>query len=419
MFLGDHAQAPSCRAQDITWRAALSVLALSAAGLLASPAQALDLTFGSALRIDSEDNPDLDDSTDDGLTWAELRLNLDGLMDVGAAQLAFGAAGQLQGDLFGPGSGKNTRFANPLLYLDYARQSANASFTFSARLQEADLTQNQAIDDFDENVGTRRTRTLSTGFSVGDSSSLGFSATLTHDDVTYRDDPNGTQVDYQRTRLDTQTRMDLNEVTQLTVGLGWSQYEDEDGSNNDTLTADLGLNIARPFGVASASLSYSETDGNEDISLSVGHTFEMPRGTQSFRIGVGRAPDGGLTAVGSLGLQLATPNGGWTGSFDRGFASDATTDTEEVFTQLGLSYAHALTPVDGLSFDVAYVERETLSTGETTTRAEIGARYNRQLNNDWSLSMGVRHRARWRSADTDDSTNSAFIELRHTLSAQY
>lgn len=418
MLLGDHAQAPSCRAQLTALRAGAAV-ALGLICLSPLPAQALDLTFGAALRLDGDDNPDLDDSTSDGLTQAQLRFNLDGLWDTGSAQLAFGFAGQFQGDISGPGSGRNTRFSSPSAYVSYSQAAANSSFTMGLALLETDLTRNQAIDDFDENVGHRRTVTANAGFTVGDSSSLGFAANLFHDDVTYSDDPSGTQVDYRRTRLNTQTRMDITEVMQATLGLGFGHYEADDGTDRDSVTADFGLNIARPFGVASATLQYAETDGKDRVSLRVGHTFEMPRGTQSISIGMARGPGGEFYGVGSLGLSLATPNGGWSATLDRGLSTGQTTDTEVIFTQLSVSYAHALSPVDGLSFDVGYAERETLSNGATVTRADIGASYNRALSDEWSVNVGIRHRARWQSAGSDDSGNSAFVELRHTLQRQY
>lgn len=417
MFRGDMHHVPGRR---VRYAAILASTALVGSGffMVASPAQALDLTFGAAFRIDSEDNPDLNDSTKDGLTQAQLNLSLDGLLDTPNAQLSFGIAGQYQGDIDGPGSGNNTRFANPQIYANYARQAANSSFSLNASVRESDLTRNQAIDDFDENVGHRRTHTLGTGFSVGDSSSLGFSANLTHDDVTYSDDPSGTQVDYRRTRLSTQTRMDLSEVMQLNLGLGAAHYEADDGTDRDSWNADLALNVARPFGVASATLRYTETEGSDRVSLSLGHTFEMPRGTQSLKVGMSRGPSGDYFVVGSLGLQLATPNGGWTASLDRGFSAGETTDSEALFTRVSMNYNHALSPVAGLQFDVNFAERETLSSGNSTTRAEIGASYSRSLTQNWSMNVGVRHRERWQDPGSDDSTNSAFFELRHTLSVR-
>lgn len=419
MIRGDDVQAPSCRAQATAWRASTALALCAAVCLPALPAQALDLTFGAALRVDSEDNPDLNDATKDGLTQAQLRLSLDGLWDTGDTQLAFGLAGQLQGDISGPGSGRNTRFSSPSLYFDYARQSANAGFTLGARLREDDLTRNQAIDDFDENVGHRRTSTVSAGFTLGNSSSLGFSANLGHDDVSYRDDPSGTQVDYRRTRLNTQTRMDITEVMQATLGLGWGRYESDTGADRQSWSADLGLNIDRPNGVASAVLNYADTEGKDRLSLRVGHTYEMPLGTQSVSLGMARGPGGDFFAIGTLGLSLATQNGGWTATLDRGLSTGQSTDTEVILTRVGLSYSHALSPVAGLTFDINYAENETLATGTTVARADIGAAYSRALSDQWSLNLGLRHRERWRSAGTDDSTNSAFIELRHTLNVQY
>lgn len=387
-------------------------------GALAAPVAALDLGFGAALRLEAEDNPDLNPATDDAVSRAALRLTLDGVTETRSARLGFGLAGSLYGDLAGPGAVQQARLGDPFAYLDYARQGAGASLSLRASWREADLARGQTLDDFDEAAGIRSTATLDAGLTLFDDARAGLSLGARSEQVRYRDD-GGAQTDYTRNRAEIGLRLDLTETARADLRLSYSVYEARGGDPRETWDLGAGLRIARSFGTASADLDLTRTEGGDRVSLRLGHSLEMPRGTQSFSFGAARGPSGTVQMVGSLDLQWQTPRGLLTAGLDRGFTSGESDDADVLRSRLAVGYRQELGPLDALRLDMSLAQNETLASGDTVTRAELGATWSRALTEDWSLDLSLRHRLRWQDPGTDGRSSAAVLELRRTFSARY
>ena len=390
-----------------------SALGLALA-LFATPALAGELTFGGSWRLETNSNPDRNDSTDDTATRFISRPSVSYVTETPAARFELGATATLRRTL--EGSTARDGFTDPRVFFDYARSAADASFGLSGSVVENDLVGNREIDDFDTNGGVRRTTDLGFSLDLREDAPFGIGLSGGQTRVTYSDN-GGAQSDYTRSRLGLTTRLDINPVTRATFGLRYDVFDAEDALARETWGFDAGLTRDRPLGRSSLTLGVTDTPGGTRSSLSFGHSFDTPLGTQNLRLGVTRTATGDLSTVGGFDLSYDLPNGGLTASLDRRVTSDQEDDSEVVLTRARASWNHALSPLASLRFDLSFAESEDST--DTTANTELGATYSRELTSDWSMDLGVRHRQQRREVGADNSSNTAFIELRRSLSLRF
>ena len=390
------------------------VPALLLAALPCGPAIAGELTFGSAFRLEYNSNPDLDDGSDDAATRFFSRPSLRYVTETPVARMDLGATATMRRTL--QGSDGNDGFTDPRVFFDYARESASASFSLSGSLRESNLAVTGDIDDFDEDTGTRRTAILDTGLQLREDAPFGIGLTAGRTRVTY-DNDGGTQTDYTRSRFGLNARMDINEITRATLGLSYDVYQADGGSARDTWGLTASLIRERPLGDSRVTLGLNDTPGGTRSSLTFGHTVDTPLGTQGLRLGITRTASGDLSATGGFDLSYDLPNGALTATLDRRVTSGETDDAETTLTRAAAAWNHTLSPLASLRFDLSYAESDTGTA--TSANTEFGATYSRELTEDWALDVGLRHRQRVRDPGTDGASNTAFIELRRSLSLRF
>lgn len=397
-------------------RASLTALALCLGLGLGAPAAAGELTFGTAVRLSADDNPDRDDATDDATRRLITRFSLGYVTETEASRLELGATAALRRGLGANATPDELDLNDPNLFFNYTRSAAAARFGLSGSVRENDLATTQDVDDFDTNAGIRRTTDLDMSLNLRDDAPFGIGLTAGQTVVTYRDD-GGAQTDYTRSRLGLSTRLDINPVTTATLGLRYDLFDAEDAAAQETWGLNAGITRERPLGRSSLSLGMTETEDGTRSSLTFGHAFDTPLGSQNLRLGVTRTSDGDLSTVGGFDLSYDLPNGGLTASLDRSVTSDEEDDSEVVLTRARASWSHALSPLASLRFDLSFAESEDST--NTTANTELGATYSRELTPDWSMDLGLRHRQQRRDVGADNSSNTAFIELRRSLSLRF
>lgn len=415
------------------------VLAVAAAGAVPAvlaqevPPGGRGLTFGIEQRFESTENLDLD-------------VNSQGRTDQATTRLSFGARWTTRTSSFGLTAGTSLRAAdspdasindfaldNNRIGLDYTRRGATARFGVTASVQESDIAFLRPLEDFvtEEGVielpedledlngtGSRRNTRVGTTLDIGEGGPWGLGLSASYSDISYSDVTSSGLLDSQRWQVGASLRYALNPATQLTVGLGYGEFRDDDPATDtrETISLSSGLRFARPNGAATVSLGAQDTEDGTRLNLTFGRSLTLPTGSLSTSLGLARSADGDASLSGSLSWQQqVTPVDRIDARFQRSIVG-GTDDTDRLVTALSVGYRHELTPVSGLGLDVAWTESETTSTGSTVTNASVAASYNHALTEDWGLSAGYRYRLRDEDGVGDADSNSVFLVLRRNFS---
>lgn len=390
----------------------------------------IQMNLGVTLGLETQSNRALDPANPGRSTSATMGLSLGVLSETRTQRLSFDLGGELR-NLSGPGSNGNG-FANPSVALNYDRTSAAARLSLSASVRETTLDNDDLVFDeatqvftFIDGTATRRSTNLSAQLNWRDDAPLGFGVLARLEDNSFR---NGTATgiggaalnDTQRLTLGATARLDLNEASQLNVGLNYSEFE-EDGTpgTRDTWTLTNALTINRPNGALTIKLNITDTEEGTRVATSVGRSLEYPLGIISGRIGATRGVTGKTFLSGRLTATRALPRGNLNVSLARDVNSGTLEDTEQLSTSVTLGYQHELNALSSLSIDANWAELNQTSTNVDTMNASIGATYRRELTSDWNMNVGVRHRLRDDGVSGEARSNELFLNLRRDFLTRF
>lgn len=403
----------------------MKTLSILSAGLvlagLGAPALAQDqggpqLTFGIGFRAETNSNAGLDPVSLGNANKASIGLSFGLLSETNASRLAFNASGRL---LTANGAGNPaTGFVDPALSLSYAREAANADFSFDATLANSDLTSDLAVTDFDAGPGTRRTASVNAALNWGKTAPLGFGISAGLIDVTYQDAAPD-QIDNRTVRAGASLRADLSQVLRLDLGLNASQFEKAGAAARETFGMTTGLTLIRPRGEISLTASMDDTADGTRQSLSFGHTIELPDAMLSYSLGATRGVDDKTRLTGALNYQQELPNGAITLGLSRAVASGSDTDAENLSSSASIGYQTALTPLSNLSLSLDWAESIDTATDLGTANTSLSATYSHDLARDWALDLGYTHRLRDKDGVGRGASDSLFLELRRDFSMRF
>ena len=375
----------------------------------------LRLTFGIALRAETDSNADLDPVSPGQTSRAIADLGFGLTSETRSSRLELNAGVSVQTET--GGAVANNGVVNPFVTLSYGRESANAAFSFDAALRESDLTTQDDVTDFDATTGTRRLARLDAGLQWGINRPLGFGVTAGLTDTTYQDAPG--EADNRSTRLGATARLDLSEVTTLTLGLRGQRFDEEGAPDvRDTLGFDAGVDIARPRGTLGLDLSVEDTEDGQRETLRFRNSLDLPRGTLAYSFGAAIGVDDETRLIGSLDYRLDLPRGSLTAALARSLQAGSD-DLETAVTRASLGYQQELTPLSRFSLSLNWAESTDTGTGTDlgTTNASIGATYRHELTEDWALDLGYTHRLRDEDGVGEASSDRVFLGLRREFLA--
>ncbi|MGB3247227.1 MAG: hypothetical protein WBB25_22055 [Sulfitobacter sp.] len=417
---------------------ALSALMLGAIGTATAPlwaqqtpgARGVQLAFGVTLGLETQSNRALDPADPGRSSDATMGLSLGVLSETRTQRFSFDLGGELR-SLNGPNSTDNG-FANPSVALRYDRTSAAARLSLSASVRESDQSDDGLIFDettqvftFVDGTATRRNTALSAQLNWRDDAPLGFGVLARMEDNSYRNGVatgiGGTTLnDTRRLTLGATARLDLNEASQLNLGLNYSEFE-EDGTpgTRATWTLTNALTINRPDGPLTVSLDVTDTEDGTRVATSVARSLEYPLGIVSGRIGATRGVTGEVFLSGGLNATRALPRGNLSVSLARDVNSGQLEDTEQVSTRVSFGYQHELNALSSLSLDASWVEVNQTGTNVNQTNASIGATYRRELTTDWNMDVGVRHRFSDDGVSGKAQSNELFLNLRRDFLTRF
>ncbi len=397
--------------------AGLGVASVLAVPLVAQEDGGLKLTFGISARIEAESNPGLSVPSEPSRTQFSTRLSF-GLSDstrLGALSLS--AAGTLA--TYSDDSESGLQDSD--LRFSLRRSSAASSVSVAAFYREVDLDTlrgfildpdtGQILDDVTGD-GTQRQTGGDVAFAFGEDAPWGGSLSAGLVDTSYFGDT--VEVDNLRTNAEARLRFKLDPATEVTAGLRWSSYEEDNAPARDTWRPEIGLRRDLPSGSASASIFAEDTEDGTRSGFTIGRSLDRPDGGLSFSLGLTRSVVGDLNLTGAVDWQRELPRGGINVRLSRDVTSGSA-DEENIVTGGSIGLTRNLSALATMNFGLTASESEETATGDLTRNASLSATYSRSIVHDWVLDAGLTHRIRKESGQDSANSDVAFLELRRAF----
>ena len=321
-------------------------------------------------------------------------------------------------------SGFEAALADPRIALAYARIGATSRLDLNAGLRINDIAYLRPLTDFlDENgvpqlpsdfadlrgSGIRQNLNFDVSLSLRDDAPFGIVLAAGISDLRYTDVTDPDLTDNQRSYVRATARLDINEVTQATVGLAYATYTDNDKSN-DTLGLTGALSITRPDGELRFNLGLDDLAGDLRSSFSVGRSFDRPNGSLSFDLGTSIDADGNLDLTGNIALSQEFAQGSASASLSQSVVPGSG-DAQELQTALSLGFTRELSDLASLSLGLAYAVSEDTDTGLTVDTASVTASLGYALSADWNLNVGASYESRDEDGAGSAQNTSVFVGL--------
>ena len=390
----------------------------------------LRMTLDLSQRFETSDNLALDPTSAGRTTQATTNLSFGLMSETRTQRLAFDVSGALR-FADGPGTSSNG-FTDPQFGLSYTRTAATARLSFNASLREDDLEFLRPLEDFlnpDGSIdlpddladltgtGTRRNTSADLALNWGDGGPLGFGISAGINDLNYIQSSAGL-IDSRRTTLGANVKLRLDPATDLSLGLRQSHFTDDAGDDSDTLGFDAAITRARPNGSISATFLAEDSGDGTRLGLSFGRSLDLPRGSLSATLGLGRSAAGKTYATGNLALTQDLPRGQFTASLQRGFSAGSN-DSETVVTSLALGYNQSLTPLTSFGVTLRHGDSTQTVTGISTRNTALSASITHALTEDWGLTAGYTQSFRDEDGVGNASSGTAFLTLDRDFSLRF
>ncbi len=390
---------------------------LTAGAAISQEGGGILLTLGIDQRFSWENNPELDIPSAGDRFRSDTRLSFSGVSETSRDRLSFNLGTVLRGE--DGGSGSDFGLTSPSAELAYARSGYSSSFTFSGSLREADLGEGLALVEGEDGSlpvlifedGTTRVKSARLAYTWGEGKPLGGSLRAGLTDTDYSDTIDPDLVDNRTITTGAGLRFALNEVTDATLDLDNSRY-DEDGyaAVEDTTTLSVGLVRALPRGNLRGKLSTTRDEDGNRTGLSFGRTFELPRGLLSVDLGLTEAEGGGTDFTGALDWRQELAQGTISARFTRAVTSGTDND-ETLVTALSLGLTRELTPLLGVNLGASWVQSEEQDTSLVTDNTSINASFSYALTEDWAMNFGANHKVKDEDGFGRADSSSVFLSV--------
>lgn len=424
------------------------------------------ITAGVEQRFEAGDNLALEDPEEGQTALSTTTLSF-GLVTetVGQSLSVDGRFGLRAGEI-PTGSDISTGFVDPQINLSYTRESANAVWNVDGNYRESDVSFSPSLseflnadgdlvlpEDFEdlEGTGTRRSYRFSTDLEVARNAPLSFifdasiraitfdaqSASL-NDSLRYSFGARAnlrisevttgfTRYDFDRFESDNSanTERDTNAVevgitqqvsprASFEAALGFSDIsETQNGISTSTsgATGRFSFSYAMPDGAITGSFVTSQDQDGSRNNLLVGRSFILPDGSLSVNVGATSEEGSDVGLIGNLSYTKNLP----TGSLSAGIRRNVTVnnnDEERISTTADVGYSHTINDLSSLDVDFTFGLVDGSGGSDDTQQADLSARYNYDLTEDWTLSTGVRYRVRDEDDGSSSDSTSLFVTLR-------
>ena len=388
---------------------------------LCGPAAAQDLpeggrklTFGIVLGLDSNDNLDLTPVSP-------------GTTNQFTTGLSFGMLTQTEATLFqldlsvdlqwtdNPNLGQ-AGFQNSLpdFALVWNHEAPNSEIEVAANYVVSNLDDLRPVDDFDTGTGLRRDTDLSFAYTWGTASPFQIGVEGDYALTDYYDNPSPGLIDSRDTLVGVNLGFDLNEVTNLTLGISQSVYEETQGpfDPEETLGYTADLTIQRPRGPVTGNAFYDDTWEGNRYGFTVGQDVDRTDAALSYAAGATRtAVTEKVVFTGELDYQYDLPNGAISATASR--LVDYDSDNQESVTSgLSLTWTRQMTPLGALNLSLSAASQDVLVSDSTTMNAQAQVMWTQDIVQDWALDLGYIYAQRDETGLDTATSNEVFLNLR-------
>lgn len=406
---------PGKRQRALLLAAGVTLGATAPAALMAQDAGGLQLTFGLDSRIASHSNLDLETDAQSS-TLSDTRFSF-GLRKATATSYLDLSAGALLRQQLGGSASYTEGLVNPDLALTFGHENSDASLSGGLSFRETDLSTSQALDDFDSNTGTRRSKGGDLSLLWGRDSRVTWRIGASANYVSYADSPGNE--DRRTLSYNTGADMALTETLSLDIGLRRSDYKPDDAEKRvtDTLSADLSTELSN--GSMGLSATFADAPEGNRESLSVSRAYELSRGEISASLGVSRGVSGHTGMIGSLTYAHELTDGMLSLDISRSLTTSSETDREVENTRANISLSREITERIGMSMNLGLAKQTyTEEDASDTDRIMAGLSASYALGQDWQATAGLNHISRKEDGQTDRD-NSIYIGIRKTFERSY
>jgi len=303
--------------------------------------------------------------------------------------------------------GLEQNFVDPTLRLTYKQVAARSSLQTSLTAMQVDLadvspfTLSDAPDgglvrDFSQltDGGTRTALSFGGTYTWRDDAPFGISVDFDVSNIAYRDLPSGSTLDDSLAlALRPSARFDLSPVLQANLGLRYTTTDFATAPDVTRYGIDASASLAQPNGSIDLRFSSSDGDGGVQNTLGLSRTYELPRTTARFGLGLSQAAESDVYVTGSASLKhdfaADSAFGSLTATANRDVAIDGRSN-EEILTSLSLSTDYAITPVARLLLSADVGQAEEARTGTTVDQSALNLSLRYDLSDAWQATAGLR-----------------------------
>lgn len=331
--------------------------------------------------------------------------------------------------------GFESEFTDPNVRLAYRQDAAVSSIDVTAFANRTDLDNQTTLDvalsadgtldpdfaDLTQDGGTRDRRSFQGQLTLRDDAPFGLGFTLNVDDYSYNNLPDDSTLNnFSYARVGATARFDINQVTQVNLGVHFAKTDASGISAIARYGIDAGLILTQPNGQITVDLATTQGDDDDQVHLSAGRSYALEDTTAQFAFGLSRATNDDVFVVGSASLEHSfadsSPWGTFTASADRSLTREGRAD-EDLVTSLSVQTNYALSPVAGLNLSASYAQSEDILTGDSVDLTAANLSINYALNPEWKASAGIGVQSRDPSdeAATDTTTLSVGITRTYDL----
>lgn len=313
--------------------------------------------------------------------------------------------------------------------LQYTYTAPDVSLSALALIRKRDLEYLQSfdLDDDDDidtlnNTGDRINSRLQVGVNVWEDRPFGWGVSVGSSKVRYSNLGAGsTLTDYDREDATLTGRFALSAVTELNASLTYNNNQEQGSASFKTYGANFALSHLSNTSEFRTGLSMAWPDQSGDrVSLTVGNTTQFNDLHQiSFDVG-GSFTDGGSTyLIGRVDYQnQLTRNGRARANVERQI-TDASDGAVILRTRGELGYDLDLSPLTNMAFDVRYLERDNLSANTERREYGVSVSVNRQLTEDWVLTVGVGQTSRKETGLADAKSESLYFSIGRAWTGKF
>lgn len=390
----------------------------------------VELSFGFSQRLEVDDNLPLALTSPGTAYQTVTRLSFALKSETPNERIALNAATVLRG-AFGKGvANTGVTVDDPRFDLAYARDGGNSNFSLGANYRRSDLQFLRPLSDFlDANgvlvlptdladlfgTGFRTDYGLNGAINFGANGPFGVGLTLGIAGLSYDKVSNPALVESRNESLGTNLRLRLNDVTDATVTLGFSRYNNLATSISSTSRSlSAGVTRAMVSGTASANIAARNSGNGTRLSLDLRRSLALPTGGLSFGIGATKL-GGALTSMtGTIDWSQQLPAASITVRLNRA-VTYTLTNSEQLQTMLSLGYNQTLSSVSGLNLNASYALADPTGVNNDSRNTNLSAAYFQSVTPDWNLNVGYTYTLRDRDTVGKSKSNQVFVGLQRTF----